>query len=56
MLEIDDILISGCERRKVIDVQNDYVITILIQDIDGPVDQDSDNIAEFILRNDIDEC
>jgi len=53
MLEIGDILICGFDKRKVIDVQDDYVITILIEDIDGLIDQDEDNIGEFILRNDI---
>jgi len=48
-------LISGFDRRKIIDVQDDYVIAILIEDIDGVIDQDSDNIGKFILRTDIAE-
>lgn len=55
MIEIGDILNSGFDKRKVIDVQDDYVVAILIEDIDGLVDQAEDNIAEFILRNDIDD-
>jgi len=53
MLAINDILISGCEIRKIIDVQPDYVVTLLQQDRDGIVNQDEDNIGEFILRSDI---
>ncbi len=55
MIEVNDILISSFEVRRVIDAEpeNDYVVALLQSDIDGPVDQDADNIAEFILKNDI---
>lgn len=55
MIEVNDILISSFEVRRVIDAEpeNDYVIALLQSDIDGPVDQDEDNIGDFILRNDI---
>lgn len=53
MIEIDDILISGFDKRRVIDVQDDYVIALLFENINGSVNQDGDNIGEFILRNDI---
>jgi len=55
MIEIDDILISGFDKRRVIDVQDDYVVALLFENIDGSVNQDGDNIGEFILRNDIAE-
>jgi hypothetical protein len=53
MIEIGDILISGFETRRVIDVQPNYVVALLQSDRDGPIDQEEDNIGEFILRNDI---
>jgi hypothetical protein len=53
MIEIGDILVSGFETRRVIDVQPDYVVAILQFNIDGDVDQEEDNIGEFILRSDI---
>jgi len=55
MIELNDILVDGFDRRKVIDVQDDYVTAILIEDMNGCVDQNEDNIGEFILRNDIAE-
>ena len=54
MLKINDILISGREIRRIIDIQPDYVIALLTQDIfDGVINQDEDNIGKFILRSDI---
>lgn len=53
MISIGDILTSGLEIRKVIGIENDYCITILLQDIDGAVDEDEDNIGEFVLLSDI---
>lgn len=55
MIEINDILISDFDKRRVIDVQDDYVVALLIEDRDGIINQDEDNIGEFILRNDINE-
>ena len=55
MLKRNDILISGFDVWKVIDVQPDYVVALLQSDINGLVDQEEDNIGEFILRSDIDE-
>lgn len=57
MIKIDDIIWCGFDKRKVIDVNSDegYCIAILQCDIDGLVNQDEDNIAKFILLNDIDE-
>ena len=58
MIEINDILeSSGFRVYRVIDVDYDegYCITLLQSDIDGPINQDEDNIAEFILLNDIAE-
>jgi len=55
MLNINDILISGCEIRRIIDVQPDYVVTLLQQNREGLVNQDEDNIGDFILRNNINE-
>ena len=57
MVKINDILVSGFDVRRVIEAEpdNDYVIALLQSDIDGSVDQDADNIGEFILRNDIAE-
>ncbi len=53
MIEIGDILTSGFDVRKVIDIEDDYCVGLLLENIDGPIDQDEDNIAEFILLNDI---
>jgi len=53
MIKINDILIDGFDVRKVIDVSDDYCVAILIEDINGPVNQDEDNLGEFILLNDI---
>ena len=55
LLKANDILISGFEVRRVIEAEpeNDYVIALLQSDINGPIDQDEDNIGDFILKNDI---
>jgi len=55
MIKQNDILTCGCSIWRVIEAEpdNDYVIALLQSDIDGPVDQEEDNIGEFILRNDI---
>jgi len=54
MIEVNDILTDNYfSVWCVIDVQEDYVIALLRSDIDGPVDQEEDNIGEFILKNDI---
>ncbi len=53
MIEIGDILVTAFEVSRVIDVQPDYVVTLLQENIDGPVDQDEDNIGEFVLLTDI---
>lgn len=55
MLKINDILIDGFQIRRIIDIQPDYVVTLLQQDIDGVINQEEDNIGDFILRNDINE-
>lgn len=57
MIEVNDILHNGLSTYKVIDAEpdNDYVVALLQSDIDGPIDQDEDNIGEFILREDIAE-
>ena len=43
------------KRQIDVDYDEGYCITLLQSDIDGPVNQDEDNIAEFILLNDIAE-
>jgi len=53
MLKRNDILVSGFDVWKVIDVQPDYIVALLQSNIDGNVDQEEDNIGEFILRSDI---
>ena len=55
MIEIGDLIRSGHQIRKVIDVQDDYVVALLQSDFDGFVNQNEDNIGEFILRSDIAE-
>lgn len=58
MIEINDILTESVRTCRVIDAvpENDYIVTLLQSDIDGPVDQDSDNIGEFVLKSDILDC
>ncbi len=56
MIEVNDILHGdGFRTYKVIDSEpeNDYVTILLQSDINGSIDQDEDNIGEFVLKNDI---
>jgi len=55
MIKVGDIIESGFNVRKVIDLDGDVVTAILIEDIHGAVNQEDDNIGEFILVNDIAE-
>lgn len=55
MLKINDILVDSFQEHRIIDIQPDYVVALLIHNFDGAVDQDEDNIGEFIMRNDIAE-
>lgn len=53
MIQQNDILFSRFDTWKVIDVQDDYVVVLLQSTIDGQVNQEEDNIGDFILLNDI---
>ena len=55
MIKVNDILTEGLRAWRVIEAEpeNDYVLALLQSDIDGPVNQDEDNIGDFILKNDI---
>jgi len=54
MIEINDTFDDCFRVYRVIDVNYDegYCVTLLQSDIDGPVDQEEDNIGEFVLLSD----